>query len=177
MSEEFRCWYPLQIRFRDLDPLAHVNNTVYFVYFEEARSYYFDQLKAWLKQWPSAPEHQQIEAITDEDVSPNPRIHTGPRGQHYGMLVKENTCTYEVPLIHSDRAEIGIRVVYVGRSSFIIEHQIRDISDHTRIYATGRSVIVWTNYYLGRSHPVPPSLRSAFEQMESRTFPPPTQAR
>ncbi|MGH2479147.1 MAG: acyl-CoA thioesterase, partial [Ktedonobacteraceae bacterium] len=37
-------WYPLQIRFRDLDPLAHVNNTVYFTYLEEARSYYMDQL-------------------------------------------------------------------------------------------------------------------------------------
>jgi hypothetical protein len=24
-------WYPVQIRFRDLDPLAHVNNTCYFI--------------------------------------------------------------------------------------------------------------------------------------------------
>jgi len=28
----FPSWYPVQIRFRDLDPLAHVNNTVYFTY-------------------------------------------------------------------------------------------------------------------------------------------------
>jgi len=27
MSEDFPYWYPVQIRFRDLDPLAHVNNT------------------------------------------------------------------------------------------------------------------------------------------------------
>src|SRR5690349_15030252 len=29
MKNNFPCWYPVQIRFRDLDPLAHVNNTVY----------------------------------------------------------------------------------------------------------------------------------------------------
>ncbi len=27
MSEDFPYLYPVQIRFRDLDPLAHVNNT------------------------------------------------------------------------------------------------------------------------------------------------------
>ena len=63
MSEDFPCWYPVQIRFRDLDPLAHVNNTVYFTYFEEARSYYFDKLKPWLEQWPSGEEHQEVESI------------------------------------------------------------------------------------------------------------------
>ena len=31
MSDMYPVWYPVQIRFRDLDPLAHVNNTVYFI--------------------------------------------------------------------------------------------------------------------------------------------------
>ena len=35
MNGMYPVWYPVQIRFRDLDPLAHVNNTVYFTYFEE----------------------------------------------------------------------------------------------------------------------------------------------
>src|SRR6266513_674100 len=129
MSDTFPCWYPVQIRFRDLDPLAHVNNTVYFTYFEEARSYYFDQLDTW---------------------------------------VKERTCTYELPLIRGDQVEVGVRVVKVGRTSFIMEHQIRDMSEHERIFATGKSVMVWCNYQNGRPHPVPPSLRNAFEQMEGR---------
>ncbi len=106
MDDHYPSWYPVQIRFRDLDPLAHVNNTVYFTYFEEARSYYFDQLDTWLNEWPSREEHQ-----------------------------------------------------------------IRDMNEHERIYATGRSVMVWCNYLTGRPHPVPPSLRFAFEQMEARTFP------
>lgn len=172
--DEYRCWYPLQIRFRDLDPLAHVNNSVYFIYLEEARSYYFDQLTPWLEQWPSQQEHQAQDEEEpprlDEGKSPNPRIHTGPRGQHYGVLIKEATCTYELPLVRSDRAEVGTRVVKIGRSSIIMEHEIRDTADQARIFATGRTVMVWSNYYTGRPHPVPPSLRAAFEHMEGRTF-------
>ena len=69
MNDAYPCWYAVQIRFRDLDPLAHVNNTVYFTYFEEARSYYFSHLETWLKEWPSREEHQEVESIVS-----HPRI-------------------------------------------------------------------------------------------------------
>ena len=85
----FAVWYPVQIRFRDLDPLAHVNNTVYFTYFEESRSFYFDHLEAWLNEWPSREEHQEVESIVSHPPH-NPRIQTLPGGRHYGVLIKEN---------------------------------------------------------------------------------------
>lgn len=173
MGEEFPCWYALQIRFRDLDPLAHVNNTVYFTYYEEARSYYFDHLDTWLKEWPSREEHQEVEGVVSHPPH-NPRIQTRPNGSHYGFLVKEVTCTYELPLVRSDTAEVGVRIVKVGRTSFVMEQQIRDIHEHERIFATGRTVMVWCNYLTGRPHPLPSSLRHAFEQMEGRAFPAPT---
>lgn len=171
MNDSFPCWYPVQIRFRDLDPLAHVNNTVYFTYFEEARSFYFDKLDTWLKEWPSREEHQEVESIVSHPPH-NPRIKTRPNGSHYGLLVKEISCTYQLPLIRDDQVEVGVRMAKVGRTSFIMEHCIRDINEHSRIFATGRSVMVWCNYLNGRPHPVPPSLRFAFEQMEGRAFPP-----
>src|SRR6266699_3899300 len=82
----YRSWYPVQIRFRDLDPLAHVNNTVYFTYFEEARSYYFNQLHSWLEQWPSSEEQQEAESIVSHPPH-NPRIQTRPNGPHYALLL------------------------------------------------------------------------------------------
>jgi acyl-CoA thioester hydrolase len=51
-----------------------------------------------------------------------------------------------------------------------MEHQIRDAQEHERIFATGKSILVWCNYLTGRPHPVPRSLRYAFEQMEGKTF-------
>ena len=170
MDNHYPSWYPLQIRFRDLDPLAHVNNTVYFTYFEEARSCYFDHLETWLNEWPSREEDQEVESIISHPPH-NPRIQTRPDGKHYGILIKEMTCTYMLPLVRSDTVEVGVRVVRVGRTSFIMEHQIHDMSEHERIFATGKSVLVWCNYLTGRPHPVPPSLRFAFEQMEGRAFP------
>src|SRR5579864_7746971 len=101
MSDYFPCWFAVQIRFRDLDPLAHVNNTVYFTYFEEARSHYFDQLDTWLKEWPSREEHQEVEGIVSHPPH-NPRIKTRPNGSHYGLLVKEIACTFELPLVRGD---------------------------------------------------------------------------
>jgi acyl-CoA thioester hydrolase len=156
-------WYPVQIRFRDLDPLAHVNNTVYFTYFEEARSYYFDQLP--LENWPSREEDQLVHG-NEEEGSQNSRIQTTSIGAHYGSLIKGNECVYNLPLIRSDKAEIGVRVSRIGRTSFVMELEIRDIRDHTRIFATGKTTMVWCNYHTGRPTPVPPALRAAIEKLE-----------
>ncbi len=171
VGETFHCWFPLHIRFRDLDPLAHVNNTVYFTYYEEARSYYLHQLTPWQEEWHTDDEHQQLEEQpVQHEPGHNPRIHTGSQRTRYGMLVKEITCTYHLPLIRSDQAEVGTRTVKVGRTSFIMEHLIRDPQDHSRVYATGRSVMVWCDYFTGRPHPVPPAMRYSFEQMEGHKF-------
>lgn len=84
--------------------------------------------------------------------------------------MKEATCTYELPLIRSDQVEVGVCVTKLGRSSIHMEHEICACDDHTRIFARGHTVMVWSNLYAGRSHPIPQSLRDAFEQMEKHTF-------
>jgi|SRR5947208_14273112 len=100
MSDKYPCWYPVQIRFRDLDPLAHVNNTVYFTYFEEARSFYFDHLEKWLNEWPSREEHQEVESIVSH-APHNRRIQTLPGGLQYGILIKEMKGKDVVTLVRS----------------------------------------------------------------------------
>ena len=45
------------------------------------------------------------------------------------------------------------------------------MSDEFPFFAIGKSAMVWCNYLTGRPHPIPPSLRFAFEQMEGRAFP------
>src|SRR5207244_2894474 len=104
MSENFPCWYPVQIRFRDLDPLAHVNNTVYFTYFEEARSYYFNQLHSWLEQWPSGEEQQEAESIVSHPPHIQ-RIKTRPFRRHYALLL--NRGREELGLHPGERAGLS----------------------------------------------------------------------
>ncbi|VCU54228.1 1,4-dihydroxy-2-naphthoyl-CoA hydrolase [Thermus thermophilus] len=43
--EGFPVKVPVQVRFRDLDALGHVNNAVYLTYFEVARVAYFSRLE------------------------------------------------------------------------------------------------------------------------------------
>ncbi|HEV2654990.1 MAG TPA: thioesterase family protein [Ktedonobacteraceae bacterium] len=160
-----KIWFPIQIRFRDLDPLSHVNNTVYATYYEEARSAYF----AHIPHWPLAGEHATEPPEKEEEHTA--RIQTTVVGRHYGILIKEITCIYHLPLIRTDRVEVGSAVVHVGRTSIVMEHQIRDIQNHERIFSAGRAVAVWCNYRTGRPVPVPASLRAAFEEIEGHGFP------
>ena len=161
-----KIWCPIQIRFRDLDPLSHVNNAVYFTYFEEARSNYFERLPHSQNQWQGEDMSDEV----DENIAPTMRIQLQGTSRRYGILIKEVTCTYNLPIIHTDTIEIGTEIVSIGRTSIIMEHQIRAVDDHSRIFATGRSVTVWCNYRTGRPSPVPPSLRAAFAEIEGRTF-------
>ncbi|MDT7910436.1 MAG: acyl-CoA thioesterase [Thermus aquaticus] len=43
--EGFPVVVPIQVRFRDLDALGHVNNAVYLTYLEVARAAYFSRLE------------------------------------------------------------------------------------------------------------------------------------
>lgn len=49
--EGFPVKVPVQVRFRDLDALGHVNNAVYLTYFEVARVAYFSRLERdWVER-------------------------------------------------------------------------------------------------------------------------------
>lgn len=49
--EGFPVSVPIQVRFRDLDALGHVNNAVYLTYLEVARAAYFSRLRQdWLEK-------------------------------------------------------------------------------------------------------------------------------
>ncbi len=79
--------------------------------------------------------------------------------------------TYELPLVHSDRAEVGFRVVRVDRTSFVMEHQIRDTNDYERIFATGRSVMVWCHYHMGRPTLCQTRYAMPLSKWKSKCFP------
>ena len=42
--DSFYHWHTVPVRFRDLDPLNHVNNAVFNTYFEEARIHFVNQV-------------------------------------------------------------------------------------------------------------------------------------
>lgn len=128
--------YPLEIRFSDLDAMGHVNNAVFFTYFEEARkNVFFERLRT-------------------------------PERPTFNFILAKSTCDYKVPLLLEDRADIEIWVGDTGNKSFTIRYRILDRANPGKIYATGESVLVSYDYVADKSVPIDADMRARLESMK-----------
>ena len=93
----FRFFVPIDIRFRDLDALNHVNNAVYFTYMEHARIAYLRHL-----------------GLFDGDVSDT------------GMIVAEAMCTFKAPIVFDQNIVVRVRAIHLKNSSFVFEYSLED---------------------------------------------------
>lgn len=119
----------ITVRWGDMDALGHVNSSKYFTYFEQARVLWLQQLGYPVRQ-----------------------IKTGP-------ILATSSCNYLKAIVQP--AEILIQV-YAGvprRSSFTMYYKITDQHDNAILYAEGESVVVWADYELGKSIPLPDDVR------------------
>lgn len=90
----FRFSTTVEVRWRDLDPMGHVNNAVYFTYLEQARSHYLREVGLL----PGAPSGM-------------------------GFILAEASCQFKAPLELGERVTIHIRVSQLRNSSFIFEYR------------------------------------------------------
>lgn len=95
-NDGFRFKAAVQVRFRDLDPMNHVNNSVYLTYFEIARIAYFGQLTG-------------LTALRDLD-----------------MILAEATCTYRSPATLNEQLDVWIKATALRRSSFIFAYRVNE---------------------------------------------------
>ena len=86
----------IQVRYVDLDVLGHVNNSVYFSYFEMARVHYFGQVLG--KDW---------------DWETN------------GVILVKNWADYLKPVLITDSPEISIFVNKIGTKSFDLSYELK----------------------------------------------------
>jgi len=91
----FRFSTTLEVRWRDLDAMNHVNNAVYFTYLEQARIHYMHALGV-------VPRH--------------------PTG--IGFILAEANCQFKSPLVLDEQITVHIRVSEIRHSSFIFEYRV-----------------------------------------------------
>jgi len=145
MSTNFRpallAKYPLAIRlpiqWGDQDSFGHVNNTVYFRWFESARIAYFEQ------------------SGLDTVLEP---LKLGP-------ILARIECNYKRQLIYPDAVWIGARVLSIGGKSLVMEHAIYSES-LAEIAAQADSTIVTFDYAANLSCQVPQVAREAIARFE-----------
>jgi acyl-CoA thioester hydrolase len=90
----FRFSVEIDVRFRDLDALGHVNNAVYLTYFETAR----------MEFWRRVNDRVDLSGMD--------------------MILARAEVDYRSPLVYGDRIEVGVRGVSVRRSSFVLAQAI-----------------------------------------------------
>jgi acyl-CoA thioester hydrolase len=95
-ADGFPLAVPIEVRFKDIDSMGHVNNAVYFTYFENARIAYWNALR-------------------------KSRI----RGDVSYVLARAE-CDFKNQATMEDELVCNIRVSSFGRSSFHFQYLIRD---------------------------------------------------
>ncbi len=127
MSEAFEL--PVDVRFRDLDAMGHVNNAVFFTYFEEGRKVFFFR----------------ISESTDLSAFP--------------FILARVSCDYLKPVKLHNRLSLEMRVKEMGNKSFTLAYALRDRDDPSVLYARGESVQVCFDYAGNVSMPIPEDLK------------------
>ena len=86
----------LEVRFRDLDALGHVNNAVYLTYFEIARTHYWKNLFGL------------------------------PTAQDWGFVMVRTECNYRSPALLGETIKISTRILSIKNSSFTFEYRLTE---------------------------------------------------
>jgi acyl-CoA thioester hydrolase len=122
----------LQVQWGDMDALGHVNNTVFFKYFEYARVTWFDTIK---------------KDMLDK------------KGE--GPILLKTDCTFLSPLVYPEKILVWIYCGKLGQTSFVLKYKILRQKDNM-VCATGSSQLVWVNYQTSQSLPVHEKIKKYF---------------
>lgn len=133
--------YPVNIesavRWGEMDALGHVNNAVYFRYFEDVRLAYFERLG----------------------------FRSVVAGEKIGPILAQIDCSFRRPVVYPDTLTIGAWVSKIGNTSLQLQYEIYSRRQQT-VVATGSSVVVMMDYERGEKIPVTEEIKAAVEALQ-----------
>ncbi|MCB0769051.1 MAG: acyl-CoA thioesterase [Flavobacteriales bacterium] len=127
----------LPVAWGEQDAFGHLNNVVYFRYFENVRMHFL----------------QRIGVLRSHDED------------GIGVILAHTACDFERPVVWPARLRISTGCTAVGNTSFTLTYLIQDEAGNT--VATGTSVQVMYDYTHHRKVPVPKAVRQAIKALGS----------
>lgn len=122
----------------DMDAFQHLNNTVYFRYFESARIAYFERLKL-------------LEYMDTTGIGP---------------ILASTSCRFKIPLTYPDTVSIGTRVSEIEEDRFTMAYVVVSHKQQ-KVAAEGTGLIVTFNYQENRKALLPAEIRQRIENLEA----------
>lgn len=129
----------IPIAWGEMDALGHVNNVVYFRYFESARIDFLR--KAGCSQLRAA--------------------------DGVGFILQAMEARFRVPLVFPDTIVVGTKLVAIETDRFTLAHSIRSKTHGQTqgVAAVGRGTIVTYDYPAGRKVAIPAVIREAIQKL------------
>jgi acyl-CoA thioester hydrolase len=142
--------HAIEVRFRDCDPMGHVNHAVFLTYLEQARFAYWRAL------------HVEADCSVGPGAGTSTRLYAKTSGPDAGIIIARAEVDFRAPILMGDPIEVRLWVSAIGRSSFTLDYEIvRRPED--RVVASARTVIVAYDYTAGRSIPIPDDMRARLD--------------
>ena len=105
--------YGMDVRWRELDALGHVNNAQYLSYVEETRVQWFGAMRSDWQELPAAP------------------------------IVAGIHVDFRKPLLWPEKIQVSLYATKKGGKSVTIGHRITSAENPECVYAEGYTVLVW----------------------------------
>ena len=126
----------------ELDAYGHVNNTVYFKYFESVRMVYLE--RCGVLEWY---ERERI-----------------------GIILHSTECRFRSALHHPDSVLVGARTIQMEVDRFVMAYTVVSRSAD-RVAAEGRATLVWFDYNSRSKTSLPEPVRTSISALESGDLP------
>lgn len=129
----------LPVQWGEMDAYGHVNNTVFFRWFESARVEYFRRC-GFLRSW----EEERV-----------------------GAILHSTSCRFRRPVHFPDTVVAAARAAEVSDDRFAMEYRVWSETERG-VVAEGSGLVVSYDYRAGARAPIPAEVRRGIEELEGR---------
>jgi acyl-CoA thioester hydrolase len=137
LLEHYPIVVEIPVAWGEMDALGHVNNIIYFRYFETARIAYMRKIDF-------------IPALAQMDVGP---------------ILASIDCKFKYPVTFPDTLSVGVRTTNIADDRYTMEHCV--VSHHARrIAAVGEGIIVAYDYRVKKKALLPESVKRRIKELE-----------
>ena len=126
----------IPVAWGEQDAFGHLNNVVYFRYFENVRMHYLERIGA-------------LRSHAEAGI---------------GVILATTTCDFLRPVQWPASLRIRTGCIKVGNTSFTLAYELTDNED--RIVATGTSVLVMYDYTKATKVTIPDPIRAAIATLQ-----------